>query len=151
MMLRSSPSWLLKCDNVKQTGLWVSGCCLFSLSQAQQHWEPDIRLTQLLFTAQTVSVLIEIQMRGTEIKLKIAEVCLSTYVWSWKEVEWNPTVEWLVSVSPCKCCRQNTGRRLLCTCSESLCTHTHYNVSHWSYWKCFISSIWQLTLPHPTL
>ena len=32
------------CTNRKQTGLQVSGCCLFSLSQAQQHREPDIRL-----------------------------------------------------------------------------------------------------------
>lgn len=48
------PGWwnVIICTNRKQTGLWVSGCRLFSLSQAQQHWEPDIRLTQLLFTAQ---------------------------------------------------------------------------------------------------
>lgn len=49
------PGWwnVIICTNRKQTGLWVSGYCLFSLSQAQQHWEPDIRLTQLLFLLST--------------------------------------------------------------------------------------------------
>lgn len=64
------PGWwnVIICTNRKQTGLWVSGCCLFSLSQAQQHWEPDIRLTQLLFSAQLrspVSVLKYRWRRGT--------------------------------------------------------------------------------------
>lgn len=44
------PGWwnVIICTNRKQTGLRVSGYCLFSSSQAQQHREPDIRLTQLL-------------------------------------------------------------------------------------------------------
>lgn len=49
------PGWwnVIICTNRKQTGLWVSGYCLFSLSQAQQHWEPDVRLTRLLFRLST--------------------------------------------------------------------------------------------------
>lgn len=63
------------CNNRKQTGLWVSGYCLFSSSQAQQHWEPDIRRAQVPLQHSSIVPYQSLKYRWIRGTFKLLEKC----------------------------------------------------------------------------